>query len=163
MIPHFSVGRRSECPAPVPSPAILSASSPRSISVTAPCARSRSSRRRPSVCGTIGCRSGGTGCGRSSVPSCRATRSPSSWRAPTSWGDVDHVVPADDREVHLALRRVVLHLLRIPEDEVHVRGEPVEDSPVSPPAFQLNHHVRIDALIEQRKRLNHGPTGGPWS
>src|SRR2546425_5112143 len=79
-----------------------------------------------------------------------------------SWGDVDDVVPSDNREVHLPLGLVVLHLLRVPEDEVHVGVESVQDSAVPPPAFQLNHHVRTDPLVEQRKRLNHWTTAHPW-
>src|SRR5207247_4750884 len=55
-----------------------------------------------------------------------------------SGGDVNDVVPADDREVHLALGLVVLRLLRGAEDEVHVGVESFEDSAVPTPAFQLN-------------------------
>src|SRR5207237_9934281 len=88
----------------------------------------------------------------------------SSWsRAPrTLWGDVNDVVPADDREGHLALGLAVLRLFRGPEDEVHVGIESFEDSAVSPPSFQLNHHDRIDPLVEERKRLNHRTTASPW-
>src|SRR5439155_18645418 len=48
------------------------------------------------------------------------------------------------------------------EDEVHVGIDSFGDSAVSPPAFQLNHHVRIDSLVEERKRLNHRTTASPW-
>src|SRR5438309_3412260 len=77
-------------------------------------------------------------------------------------GDVNDVVPAYDREVHLALGLVVLRLLGRAEDEVHVGVESFEDPAVPPPAFQLNHHIRIDPLVEERKRLNHRTTPQPW-
>src|SRR2546426_4069577 len=77
-------------------------------------------------------------------------------------GDVDDVVSSDNRKVHLPLGLVVLHLLRVAKDEVHVRVEPIEDSAIPPPAFQLNHHVRTDPLVEERKRLNHRTTAHPW-
>src|SRR3989449_2946173 len=162
MIPHFSRGRWSERSEVAWSTAIVNASSPRSSSEVSSCVRSRRRRSTSSACDTPADRSAGTGCGRSSVPSCQATRSPSSCRPPTSWGDVDDVVSSDNREVHLPLGLVVLHLLRVPEDEVHVRVESIEDSAVPSPAFQLNHHVRADPLVEERKRLNHRTTAQPW-
>src|SRR5688572_27806442 len=82
-------------------------------------------------------------------------RSPSTWRPPTSWGDVDDVVSADDCQVHLPLRLIVLRLFRAAEDEVHVRVESLEDPAVSSPALQLNHDVRVDPLVEERQGLDH--------
>src|SRR6266516_3644042 len=156
MIPHFSFGRASEYSDVPFSRAILNASSPRRNSEASSSVRSRRKRSIPSAYGTRACRSDGSGCGRSSVPSCRGTRSPWSRSPPTSWGDVNHVVSADETHIHLPLGLIVLHLLRVPEDEVHVRVESIEDPTVSAPAFQLNHHVRADPLVEERKRLNHG-------
>src|SRR2546430_7900517 len=101
------------------------------------------------ACDTPVARTDGTGCGRSFCPSYRAMRSPWSRRPPTSWGDVNHVVPANDREVHLALGLDVLRLLSPPEDQGHVRVESFADSAIPPPAFQLNHHIRIDPLVEE--------------
>src|SRR5438445_629910 len=161
MIPHFSRGRRSEISATGWSTDIVNASSPRSNLEVSSSVRSRRRHSTSSACDTRADRSAGTGCGRSSVPSCQATRSPSSCRPPTSWGDVDDVVSSDNREVHLPLGLVVLHLLRVAEDEVHVRVESIEDSAVPPPAFQLNHHVRTDPLVEERKALNHGAEARP--
>src|SRR3989442_544311 len=162
MIPHFSRGRWSKRSDVAWSAAIVNASSPRSSSEVSSCVRSRRRRNTSSACGTRADRTVGTGCGRFSVPSFRATRSPWSCRPPTSWRDVDDVVPTDDRKVHLSLGLIVLHLLRVAEDEVHVRVESVEDPAVPPPAFQLNHHVRTDPLVEERKRLNHRTTTQPW-
>src|SRR5438094_2087507 len=162
MIPHFSRGRWSERSDVAWSATIVNASSPRSSSEVSSSVRSRRRRSTSSVCDTPADRTGGTGCGRSSVPSCRATQSPWSCRPPTSWGDVDDVVSTDNREVHLSLGLIVLHFLRVAEDEVHVRVESVEDPAVPPPAFQLNHHVRTDPLVEERKRLNHRTTAQPW-
>src|SRR6059036_1989347 len=156
MIPHFSRGRWSERSDASWSAAIVNASSPRSSPEVSSCVRSRRRRSTSSVYDTRADRTAGTGCGRSSVPSCRATPSPWSCRPPTSWGDVDDVVSTDNRQIHLPLGLIVLHLLRVPEDEVHVRVESIEDPAVSAPAFQLNHHVRADPLVEERKRLNHG-------
>src|SRR5437867_11501594 len=140
MIPHFSRGRWSERSDVAWSATILNASSPRSSPEVSSCARSRRRRSIFSAYDTPADRTAGTECGRSSVPSCRATRSPWSCRPPTSWGDVDDVVSADNRKIHLPLGLIVLHLLRVTEDEVHVRVESVEDPAVPPPAFQLNHH-----------------------
>src|SRR5436309_4829079 len=162
MIPHFSRGRRSENSDVAWSGAMVNASSPRSNSAVSSSVRSRRRRNISSVCDTRADRNAGIGCGRSSVPSSRATRSPSSSRPPTSWRNVDDVISADNRKVHLPLGLIVLHLLRIAEDEVHVRVESVEDPAVPSPAFQLNHHVRTDPLVEERKRLNHRTTTQPW-
>src|SRR5436309_317070 len=162
MIPHFSRGRWSDRSDVAWSAAIVNASSPRSSPEVSSSVRSRRRRSTSSVCDTPADRTVGTGCGHSSVPSCRATRSLWSYRPPTSWGDVDDVVSTDNRKVHFPLGLVVLHLLRVAEDEVHVRVESVEDPAVSSPAFQLNHHVRTDPLVEERKRLNHRTTTQPW-
>src|SRR5712692_4615786 len=162
MIPHFSRGRWSERSDVAWSTAMVNASSPRSSSEVSSCVRSRRRRNTSSVCDTHVDRTAGTGCGRSSVPSYRATRSPWSSRPPTSWGDVDDVVSTDNRKVHLPLGLIVLRLLRVAEDEVHVGVESIEDSAVPSPAFQLNHHVRTDPLVEKRKRLNHRTTPQPW-
>src|SRR6266511_2455529 len=126
MIPHFSFGRGSEYSDVPSSRTILNASSPRRNSEASSSVRSRTTRSILSACGTRACRNGGSGCGRSSVPSCRATRSPWSRSPPTSWGNVDHVVSADDRQIHLPLGLIVLHLLRVPQDEVGQSG-PAED------------------------------------
>src|SRR5438093_71204 len=139
MIPHFSRGRWSERSDGASSATIVNASSPRSSSEVSSSVRSRRRRSTSSVCDTPADRTGGTGCGRSSVPSFRATRFPWSYRPPTSWGDVDDVVSTDNREVHLSLGLIVLHFLRVAEDQVHVRVESVEDPTVPPPAFQLSH------------------------
>src|SRR5439155_881527 len=143
MIPHFSRGRWSERSDASWSAAIVNASSPRSSPEVSSCVRSRRRRSTSSVYGTRADRTAGTGCGRSSVPSFRATRSPWSCRPPTSWGDVDDVVSTDNREVHLSLGLIVLHFLRVAEDEVHVRVESVEDPAVPPPA---DHDAGIDAV-----------------
>src|SRR2546430_2717212 len=127
MIPHFSRGRWSERSDVAWSATILNASSPRSSSEVSSSVRSRRRRSIFSAYDTPADRTAGTGCGRSSVPSCRATRSPWSCRPPTSWGDVDDVVSTDNREVHLSLGLIVLHFLRVAEDQVHVRVESVED------------------------------------
>src|SRR2546427_5701107 len=162
MMPHFSGGRWSEDPDAPSGKGIVNAPCPRSNSDSSSDDRSRRRRSIFSAWGTPAARTAGTGCGRSAVPSCRATRSPWSWTHLTSWGDVDDVVPSDNREVHLPLGLVVLHLFRVAEDEVHVGVESVQDAAVPPPAFQLNHHVRTDPLVEQRKRLNHWTTAHPW-
>src|SRR5205807_7659675 len=141
---------------------MLHTSSLRGNSGFASCDRSRKRRNISFACDTPVARTDGTGCGRSSCPSCRAMRSPWSRRPPTSGGDVNDVVPAYDREVHLTLGLVVLRLLGGAEDEVHVGVESFEDPAVPPPAFQLNHHIRIDPLVEERKRLNHRTTPQPW-
>src|SRR5881396_549551 len=61
----------------------------------------------------------------------------------------------------LSPRTIARSIFRCAEDEVHVGIESFEDSAVSPPSFQLNHHVRIDPLVEERKRLNHRTTASP--
>src|SRR3989449_5546046 len=162
MIPHFARGRWSGRSDVAGSAAIVNASRPSSSSEFSSTVRSRRPRNTFSVCNTRVDRTAGTGCGRFSVPSFRATRSPWSSRPPTSWRDVDDVVSTDNRKVHLSLGLIVLHLLRVAEDEGHVRVESVEDLAVSPPAFQLNHHVRTDPLVEERKRLDHWTTAQPW-
>src|SRR5438309_9096105 len=141
---------------------MLNASSANGDSAFVSCVRIRKTRSTSFACDRPVARIDGTGCGRFSCPSCRAKRSPWSRRPPTSGGDVNDVVPAYDREVHLALGLVVLRLLRSAEDEVHVGVESFEDSTVPTPAFQLNHHIRIDPLVEERKRLNHRTTAQPW-
>src|SRR5207247_389431 len=161
MMPHFSFGRRSENSDVPWSRAIVNASSPRRNFEASWSVRIRRRRSTLSACCTLVGHSVGTGCGRFSFPFCRATRSPWSRRPPTSWGDVNDVVPADDREVHLALGLAVLRLLRGAEDEVHVGIESFEDSAVSPPAFQLNHHVRINRAVRpcsRRRRYHSAPT-----
>src|SRR2546426_651988 len=129
MIPHFSRGRWSERSDVASSATMVSASSPRSIPEVSSFVRSRRRRSIFSAYDTPADRTGGTGCGRSSVPSCRATRSPWSCRPPTSWGDVDDVVSTDNREVHLSLGLIVLHFLRVApatlDDEC--RGDTRED------------------------------------
>src|SRR5205807_10190835 len=142
---------------------MLHTSSLRGNSGFASCDRSRKRRSTSFACYRPVARSDGTGCGRSFCPSCRAKRSPWSRRPPTSGGYVNDVVPAYDREVHLALGLVVLRLLGGAEDEVHVGVESFEDSAVPPSAFQLNHHIRIDPLVEERKWLNHRTPADPWS
>src|SRR5438132_1944616 len=141
---------------------MLNASSPKLVSACVSCVRIRKRRNISFACDTPVARTDGTGCGRSSCPSCRAMRSPWSRRPPTSGGDVNDVVPAYDREVHLTLGLVVLRLLGGAEDAVHVGVESFEDSAVPTPAFQLNHHIRIDPLVEERKRFNHRTTPQPW-
>src|SRR5438445_13626665 len=120
MMPHFSRGRWSEDPDAPSGTGIVNASSPRSNSESSSGVRSRRRRSTFSACGTPAARTAGTGCGRSDVPFCRATRSPWSWTHLTSWGDVDDVVPSDNREVHLPLGLFVLHLLRVLMFVVHV-------------------------------------------
>src|SRR5256886_12229966 len=150
MMPHSSRGWWSESSDAPSGTGIVNASSPRSNSESSSGVRSRRRRNTSSACGTPAARTAGTECGRSAVPSCRATRSPWSRTHLTSWGDVDDVVPSDNREVHLPLGLVVLHLLRVPEDEVHVGVESVEDPAVAAPALQLNHHVRTDPLVDRK-------------
>src|SRR5207245_10661060 len=137
MIPHFSRGRWSERSDVAWSTAIVNASSPRSSSEVSSSVRSRRRRNTSSVCDTRADHTAGTGCGRSSVPSFRVTRSPWSCRPPTSWGDVDDVVSTDNRKVHLSLGLIVLHLLRVAEAEVHVRVDSVWDPALTQPAGQL--------------------------
>src|SRR5438034_1795492 len=162
MAPQCSFGRRSEYADVPASRAMLNASSPKCDSAFVSCVRIRKRRSISFACDRPVARIDGTGCGRSFCPSCRAKRSPWSRWPPTSGGDVNDVVPADDREVHLALGLVVLRLLGRAEDEVHVGVESFEDSAIPTPAFQLNHHIRIDPLVEERKRLDHRTTPQPW-
>src|SRR2546427_4990889 len=63
---------------------------------------------------------------------------------PASRRDVDHVVAADDRELHLLLRRAVQELLRVAEDDVQVGIESVQDAAVPAPGLQLDEDVRVD-------------------
>src|SRR5256886_7062464 len=134
MIPHFSRGRWSERSDVAWSATILNASSPRSSPEVSSCVRSRRRRSIFSAYDTPADRTAGTGCGRSSVPSCRATRSPWSYRPPTSGGDVDDVVSTDNREVHRSLGLIVLHLLRDADGQVHRRVQSVDVHALPPPA-----------------------------
>src|SRR5438309_12022901 len=133
---------------------MLNASSANGDSAFVSCVRIRKRRSISFACDRPVARIDGTGCGRSFCPSCRAKRSPWSRRPPTSGGDVNDVVPADDREVHLALGLVVLRLLCGAEDEVHVRVESFEDSTIATRAFQVNRRILSHPLVEERIRLN---------
>src|SRR5256886_16276894 len=151
MMPHFSFGRRSENSDVPWSRAIVNASSPRRNFEASWSVRIRRRRSTLSACCTLVGHSVGTGCGRFSFPFCRATRSPWSRRPPTSWGDVNDVVPADDREVHLALVLAVLRLLRGAEVDSHVGNAFFDESAVSTPIFQLYQPVRVKQQLEERK------------
>src|SRR3989441_12317329 len=74
---------------------------------------------------------------------------------PASRGDVDHVVPADDRELHLPLGLPVQELLRVLQDDVHVGVEPVQDPAVPASGLQLDEDVRVDRLVQKGQRLDH--------